>query len=209
MNFSFINVDSLINTAGLLGVFFVLFIETGLPLVVGLPGDSLLFSAGLATTAALGKVIHINFMWLVIGSPIAAIAGSQLGFWLGGKYGVKLFQKEHSKYFSPANLVKLEGWMGKYGYGKMIFLGRFVPVVRHLVNLAAGMLEMRLRNFLFWNIFSSIIWTEFFIFFGKLIGDKIPNPEKKITYIVGAIVVLSVMPIFWEIRKARRERAAK
>lgn len=200
--------DGAINTFGLAGIYVILFLETGLPLVLGLPGDSLLFIGGVAASGT-GSVIHlkISIVALAIGAPIFAIAGSQFGHWLGYKYGVKLFQKEDSKYFNPTRLRNMEKWMAKYGYGKMIFLGRFIPIVRHLVNPVAGILEMPHRKFLYWNVISALVWTQGFIWGGYVVGEKLKGSvDQYIVPIVGVIVVVSVAPIAWEVIKEWRTR---
>jgi membrane-associated protein len=192
----------------LAGIYVILFLETGLPLVLGLPGDSLLFIGGVAASGT-GTAIHlkISIVALAIGAPVFAIAGSQFGHWLGYKYGIKLFQKEDSKYFNPSRLRTMEKWMAKYGYGKMIFLGRFIPIVRHLVNPVAGILEMPHKKFFFWNIVSALVWTEGFIWGGYWVGESLKGSvDQYIVPIVGVIVVVSIAPILWEVIKEWRTR---
>ena len=200
--------DGAINTFGLAGIYVILFLETGLPLVLGLPGDSLLFIGGVAASGT-GTAIHlkISILALSIGAPLAAIAGSQMAHWLGIKYGVKLFQKEDSKYFNPTRLKTMEKWMAKYGYGKMIFLGRFIPIVRHIVNPVAGILEMPHRKFFYWNVVSALVWTEGFIWGGYVVGEKLKGSvDRYIVPIVGVIVLVSITPIIWEFVKEWRTR---
>lgn len=202
------NAQSAINTFGLAGIYAILFIETGLPLVIGLPGDSLLFIAGVAASGT-GTVIHIKLhLWaLVVGAPVFAIAGSQFGHFLGIKYGVKLFQREDSKYFNPQRLITAEKWMAKYGFGKMIFLGRFIPVVRHLVNPVTGILEYPHRKFFFWNVVSALVWTQGFIWGGYFVGEQLKGSvDHYIIPIVGVIVVVSIAPLAWEVFKEWRSR---
>ncbi|MEI6649113.1 MAG: DedA family protein [Actinomycetes bacterium] len=202
------NANSAINSFGLTGIFAILFVETGLPLVIGLPGDSLLFIAGVsASGTGTALHVHISLIALVIGAPIFAIAGSQFGHHLGIKYGVRLFNKPDSKYFNPDRLKSAEKWMDKYGRGKMIFLGRFIPVVRHLVNPVAGILEMPYKKFFFWNVISAIVWTQGFIWGGYIVGERLKGSvDHYILPIVAVIVVLSVAPLAWEILKEWRSR---
>ncbi len=202
------NANSAINSFGLTGIFAILFVETGLPLVIGLPGDSLLFIAGVsASGTGTALHVHISILALAIGAPIFAIAGSQFGHHLGIKYGVKLFSRPDSKYFNPNRLKSAEKWMDKYGRGKMIFLGRFIPVVRHLVNPVAGILEMPYKKFFFWNVISALVWTQGFIWAGYFVGEKLKGSvDHYILPIVAIIVVLSVAPLAWEIFKEWRSR---
>ena len=202
------NAESAINSFGLAGVFLILFVETGIPVVIGLPGDSLLFMAGLAASGT-GAVIkiHISIRELAIGAPLFAIAGSQLGHWMGYAYGDKLFAREDSKYFNPKKLITLQKWVDKYGIAKMIFLGRFIPIVRHLVNPAAGIAKMSYQKFFLWNVISAIVWTQGFIWAGYILGEKLKGSvDKYVLPIVGVIVIVSIAPIFWEIFKERRSR---
>lgn len=204
----FNNANGLINSFGLVGIFAILFVETSLPLVIGLPGDSLLFLAGVSASGT-GVVLHVHISMLavVIGAPLFAMAGSQFGHYLGYKYGVKLFNRPDSRYFNPEKLKSAEKWMNKYGQGKMIFLGRFIPVVRHLVNPVAGILEMPYRKFLFWNVISALVWTEGFIWAGYLLGEKLKGSvDQYILPIVIVIVILSIAPLGWEIFKEWRSK---
>ena len=202
------NANSAINSFGLSGVFFILFIETALPLVIGLPGDSLLFIAGLAASGT-GSVIHvhISLLALILGSPIAAIAGSSFGHHLGHRYGSKLFTNPNSKFFNPGNLAKAQTWIHKYGEGKTIFLARFVPVVRHIVNPVCGIIKMPYRKFLFWNVISALVWTEGFIALGYFIGGRLKGSVDHYVFpLVAVIVLLSISPIIWEFYKERRKK---
>ena len=197
-----------INSFGLIGIFVILAVETGLPLVIGLPGDSLLFIAGVAASGT-GSVIHIHIslVWLIIGAPISAILGSSFGHHLGHKYGAKLFTNPNSKFFHPDRLETAAKWMEKYGTAKAVFLARFIPVVRHLVNPVAGMIKMPYRKFFFWNVVSAIVWTESFILVGYILGEKLKGSvDKYVLPIVGVIVLVSVAPIAWEAIKEWRTR---
>ena len=202
------NANSAINSFGLAGVFTILFVETSLPLVIGLPGDSLLFIAGLAASGT-GHVIHVHIplALLIIGAPLFAILGSSFGHHLGHKYGSKLFTNPNSKFFHPDRLVKAERWIIKYGEGKTIFLSRFVPIIRHLVNPVCGIIKMPYRKFFFWNVLSAIIWTEGFIALGYFVGERLKGSvDHYVIPLVGVIVLLSISPIIWEVYKERRKK---
>ena len=202
------NANSAINSFGLAGVFTILFVETSLPLVIGLPGDSLLFIAGLAASGT-GHVIHVHIplALLIIGAPLAAIAGSSFGHHLGHRYGSKLFTNPNSKFFHPDRLVTAERWIVKYGEGKTIFLARFVPIIRHLVNPVCGIIKMPYRKFFFWNVVSAIIWTEGFIALGYFIGERLKGSVDHYIYpLVGVIVLASISPIIWEVYKERKKK---
>ena len=203
--------ENAINSFGLIGIFTILFVETGLPIVLGLPGDSLLFLAGVAASGTGAKLnVQLSLWPLVIGAPLAAIAGSQLGHWFGDRYGSKLFQKEGSKYFNPKRLATMKTWIDKYGMGKMIFLGRFIPIVRHLVNPVSGILKFPHKKFFFWNVISAIVWTQGFIWGGFLLGERLKGSvDHYILPIVATIVLLSIAPIIWEVYKGIKEKRKK
>ena len=203
--------ENAINSFGLIGIFTILFVETGLPIVLGLPGDSLLFLAGVAASGTGAKLnVQLSLWPLVIGAPLAAIAGSQLGHWFGDRYGSKLFQKEGSKYFNPKRLATMKTWVDKYGMGKMIFLGRFIPIVRHLVNPVSGILKFPHKKFFFWNVISAIVWTQGFIWGGFLLGERLKGSvDHYILPIVATIVLLSIAPIIWEVYKGIKEKRKK
>jgi membrane-associated protein len=203
--------ENAINSFGLIGIFTILFVETGLPIVLGLPGDSLLFLAGVAASGTGAKLnVQLSLWPLVIGAPLAAIAGSQLGHWFGDRYGSKLFQKERSKYFNPKRLATMKTWVDKYGMGKMIFLGRFIPIVRHLVNPVSGILKFPHKKFFFWNVISAIVWTQGFIWGGFLLGERLKGSvDHYILPIVATIVLLSIAPIIWEVYKGIKEKRKK
>jgi membrane-associated protein len=197
-----------INSFGLIGIYVILAVETSLPLVIGLPGDSLLFIAGVAASGV-GNAIHVKLplIWLMIGAPISEIIGSSFGHHLGHKYGAKLFTNPKSKFFHPDRLETAAKWMEKYGTAKAVFLARFIPVVRHLVNPVAGMIKMPYRKFFFWNVVSAIVWTESFIILGYVLGERLKGSvDKYVLPIVGVIVLVSVAPIIWEGVKEWRTR---
>lgn len=212
MNILGLSPESAINTFGLAGIYTILAVETGLPLVIGLPGDSLLFIAGVAASGTGSALInaHLNMTLLSIGAPIAAILGSSFGHHLGHKYGAKLFTNPNSRFFHPDRLEKASVWMRKYGVAKAVFIARFIPVVRHLVNPIAGMIKMPYKKFFFWNVISAIVWTESFIWGGYFLGEKLKGSvDKYVLPIVAAIVLVSVAPIGHEMWKGYKERKTK
>ena len=211
---SFINVTSVLNSNYALAIVFaILAIETGLPLIIGLPGDTLLITAGLfaAGVGVHGQAgntgHHISIAVVAIGAPIAGFVGSQFGHWFGGRFGTKLFQRENSRFFNGEKLRSAEKYIAKYGVGKAIVLGRFIPVVRGLINPLCGMIHVPLRTFTKWNFLGSLIWTQGFIWGGYIVGNTFADTiSKYITYIILGIVVLSIFPVGLEIVKEWRSR---
>ena len=136
----------LIATFGLIGVLAIIFAETGLLVGFFFPGDSLLFLAGVAASPFVETVIPgakpLNIAILLIGTPICAIAGAQMGHWLGAKYGRKMFDRPNSRLFKPEYVDKAEYYFNKFGPAKAVILARFIPIVRTFLNPVAGVLEM-------------------------------------------------------------------
>ncbi len=168
----------LIATVGLLGIWGILFFaETGLLVGFFFPGDSLLFLAGVAASTVaeelLGEGVSLSLPGLLIGAPIAAIVGAQLGHWLGAKYGRRMFERPESKLFKKDYVDKAEFYFNKYGPAKAVVLARFIPVVRTFLNPVAGMLGMPAKQFLMWNVIGAILWTDGIILAGYLLAAQI------------------------------------
>ncbi|WP_312894405.1 DedA family protein [Nonomuraea soli] len=194
-----------------MGVLAIIFAETGLLLGFFLPGDSLLVAAGIFSSAsvAIGMGIEpISLPVLLIGTPLCAIAGAQLGHFLGARFGRKMFDKPDSKLFKKEHVLRAEEFFEKFGPAKAIVLARFVPIVRTFMNPVAGVLEMNPKRFFVWNVIGGVIWTESLILLGHFLGGQV-DPKQIDKYIlpgVFLIVLISLIPIFVEAIKARRAR---
>ena len=207
----------LLQTFGLIGVWAILFAETGLLIGFFFPGDSLLFLAGVAASpvadSIFGDGTKISLAGLLIGAPLCAIAGAQLGHLLGAKYGRRMFDKPDSKLFKREYVEKAEYYFEKFGPAKAVVLARFIPIVRTVLNPVAGMLGMPARQFLLWNIVGAVLWTDGVLLIGYLlaqqiydaIGDKI---DHYILPVVAIIVLISVLPILIEMIRERRAKKA-
>lgn len=176
-------------------LFVVIFIETGLVVMPFLPGDSLLFAAG--TFAALGS---LNVWFLAVLLMAAAVLGDavnySIGHYLGERaYSIKWIKKEH--------LEKTHAFFEKHG-GKAIFLARFVPIVRTFAPFVAGIGKMSYAYFATYNVVGGISWVAIFTFLGYFFGN-IPFVRKNFELVIIAIILISVVPMFVEWWKARRE----
>ncbi len=209
---------SLLQTFGLVGVLALMFAETGLLVGFFLPGDSLLFVAGIAASpVALDIVgVQLSLPVLLVGAPLCAIAGAQLGHWLGTRYGRPLFARPGSRIFKSEYVDRAETYFTKYGPAKAVVLARFVPVVRTFLNPVAGMLRMPARQFAAWNVLGAVLWTDGVLLAGYLparrLRDSIgaDNIDKYLLPVVAIVVVLSLLPIVIEIVRTRRAtRASK
>jgi membrane-associated protein len=195
---------------GLLGVWAILFAETGLLLGFFLPGDSLLFLAGAASSHAADAIgVRLSLPALLIGAPVFAVLGAQLGHYLGARFGRRLFDRPESRLFRREYVDKAEKYFRQYGPAKAVVLARFIPIVRTFLNPVAGMLEMPARRFLAWNVLGAVLWTDGIILLGYLLGDRLSASFPVDRYIlpaVAVIVLLSLSPILVEVLRTRRSR---
>jgi membrane-associated protein len=202
---------SILSDLGLIGVLVIVFAETGLLVGLAFPGDSLLFLAGVAASGSGAAILgssHLSSAGLFIGTPIAAIAGAQVGHWFGSSYGRKLFDRPDGRVFNHQRVLAAEKWLRKYGAGKAIVLARFVPFIRTLINPLCGIVGISAKKFFFWNLLGGIIWTETVIGIGFILGEKLKGSvDKYILPLVGLIVVVSLVPVLaelfreWQTRK--------
>ena len=186
------DLKTFIESIGLIGVWAVIFSESGLLIGFFLPGDSLIFTAGLLASPLFG---FFDIWPLLIGSWAAAIFGDNVGYEFGKRVGRKLFVREKSFLFNPSNLLKAQEFYEKYG-GKAIVLARFVPVVRTFAPIVAGIGHMDHRKFTIFNAIGGTIWVWGLTFAGYFLGSLFPNLDID-TYllpIVGVIVIASVLP---------------
>ncbi len=195
----------LIETFGTIGLILVVFIESGL-IPAPLPGDSILFLAGaFAATSAHSRDPHLNLAVVVIGSFVAAVAGAQLGYALGSRYGVRIF-KPGARVFKTEYLERAEEFFDKRG-PRSVVLARFIPFVRTIVPMLAGTGKMELRKFTAANVLGAAVWTVGISLLGFWLGKSI-DIDKYIYPIVAVIIVLSLIPPFLEYRKHKRAQAS-
>ena len=205
-----LDAKSIIADLGLAGVLGILFTETGLLVGLVFPGDSLLFIAGVAasgTAAALLGGVHLSVLGLFLGAPVATILGSQLGYFIGHKFGRPLFNRPDSRYFNQQRVQSTEKWLKKYGPGKAIILARYIPFVRTLINPLAGIARVPAMKFFIYNVVGGILWSDGVILIGYILGEKLKGSvDKYLLPIVAVIVVVSLMPLALEILKEIRTK---
>jgi len=197
----------IIETVGLLGIFGIVFAESGLLVGFFLPGDSLLFTAGFAASApaSLPEELHLSLLPLVVGVVVAAIAGDQVGYLFGRKVGPALFRREDSRFFKQSHLVKAHSYFDKYG-AKTIVLARFVPIVRTFAPIVAGVGEMKYRTFVSFNIIGGLLWGVGVTLAGYYLG-QVDFIADHLEPTILAIIAVSLLPVAIEI--VRHRRAAK
>ncbi|MEU6407743.1 VTT domain-containing protein [Microbispora sp. NPDC046933] len=202
---------SMLGAFATIGVIAIVFAETGLLVGFFLPGDSLLVTAGIFSTAAAAQgfgIAPLSLPTLLIGAPLAAIAGAQLGHFLGAKVGRRMFDKPDSRLFKREHVEKAEYYFEKFGPAKAVVAARFMPIVRTFMNPVAGVLEMDARRFFVWNVLGGVVWVEALLLLGYFLGSKVEGIDKYILPGVFVIILLSVIPIVREVMKNRRAAAA-
>jgi membrane-associated protein len=204
-----LDAKEIVATLGTLGVLATLFIETGLLVGLLLPGDSLLFVAGIAASGTAKEIFgnQLSYTQLLIWAPIAATVGSQCGHWLGAKYGRPFFDRPNSRFFNQERVATTEHWLMKYGLGKALILSHFIPFVRTLINPLCGIIGIPAKKFFIWNIIGSYIWTVSLISAGFLLGERLEGSvDKYLLPIVALIIVLSLAPIAIEFLKDKKRK---
>ncbi len=177
-------------------LFLIIFCETGLVATPFLPGDSLLFAAG-GIAAVGGMNIHIMVLILLV----AAILGDAVNFMIGKYFGAKLFSNPNSKIFRRAYLEKTHAFYEKHG-GKTIIIARFVPIVRTFAPFVAGMGDMHYGRFIRYNIIGALAWVLLFSYLGYFFAN-IPLVKNNLGLVLGAIIVISILPAVIEIVRAK------
>jgi len=189
---------AIIKTGSYLGIAVIVFLESGVLLGIFFPGDSLLFAAGLLSGAG-----FLSFPPLVVIVVVAAIAGDQVGYWFGTKAGPALFKREDSRFFKQEYLKRTELFYQKYG-GRAVILARFVPIVRTIAPILAGVGSMQYRTFLTYNILGGLLWGVGMTSLGFTLGSIIPDSERYILPLSLVIIVISFLPIFINFARGKR-----
>ena len=189
---------AIIKAGGYLGIAFIIFAESGILLGIFFPGDSLLFAAGLLSAG--GFLTPIPLIIIVV---IAAIVGDSVGYWFGKNVGVNFFKRKDSLFFKQEYVKRTELFYQKYG-GRAVVLARFVPIVRTLAPILAGIGTMKYSTFLSYNALGGCLWGIGMISLGYFLGSIIPNSERYILPISLVIIVLSFLPIFLNLIRGKR-----
>ncbi len=193
------DVRGLIEWGGTAMVCAIVFAETGLFVGFFLPGDSLLVTAGVFAGAG-----HLKLAWLLSLVTLCAITGDQVGYLIGWRAGaVTLYQRKDSRFFKRKHLDRAHDFYERNG-GKTIILARFLPIVRTFCPPVAGAAKMNYAQYLLYDIAGGICWVWSMILLGFTLGRTIPNVDKRIHYIIAAVIVVSFMPAAYQAWKSRR-----
>lgn len=196
---------------GLLMILFIIFAETGLFAGFFLPGDSLLFLAGIYSELLTRQIsVGNDFINVVLLSSLVSLAGvfgNMVGYWFGVKGGTYLYNKEDTFWFKEKYLLQSRDFFEKYG-GKAIVFARFLPIFRTFAPIVAGIAGMNKKKFMLNNILGSILWSFSMIFAGHYLSDLFKNQfgidlKSHIEYIVIGIVLVTTLPVLWKLLKKR------
>jgi membrane-associated protein len=197
---------SLLSSAGSLGVLLVLLAETGLLIGFFLPGDSLLFTAGVLCASG-SHVIRLSLPLTLVCAAVGAVGGAQLGYLIGARAGRPLLARRGSPRLQAA-ADRAEQYLQRYGIGRALVLARFVPLVRTVINPLAGISGVPARLFTLWQVVGGLLWTVGVLLAGYGLGSTISNVDRYLLPIVALVVVVSLVPVALEIRRSRQAPAA-
>jgi len=193
---------SLLSAFGALGVFLVLFAETGLLIGFFLPGDSLLFTAGLLCTTSATSTLHLSLPTVLFAAAAGALLGAHVGYLIGKRAGPRLLDAPDRPRLQ-AGVVRSREALERYGTGKAIMLARFIPLVRTVLNPMAGTIGVPLRVFTLWQVVGGLIWSLGVTLAGYALGSRIPSIDKYLLPIIAVIIAVSLIPVALEVRRSR------
>lgn len=180
-------------------LFFVIFMETGFVVTPFLPGDSLLFAAGTFASPVMGEALNV---YLLVGLlTVAAVLGDTVNYWIGHYVGERAYG---SRWVKKEYIDRTHAFFEKHG-GKTIFLARFVPIIRTFAPFVAGVGKMSYGYFISYNIVGGIVWVPLFAFAGYFFGT-LPFVQKNFEFVIIAIILISLIPVFFEAWKSRSEK---
>jgi membrane-associated protein len=188
-----------IEAAGYIGIFAIIFAETGLLVGFFLPGDTLLFAAGILASKG-----YFNVAILLVIASVAAIVGDSVGYFIGKKLGPRIFKKEDSLFFKKEYVARAQVFFAKHGK-KTIVLARYIPIVRTFAPVVAGVGAMPYKTFFAYNVAGGILWCFSMILAGYFLGARIPNIDAYILPVIIGIFVLSFVPVAREFFRHKRD----
>ncbi|WP_432155078.1 DedA family protein [Streptomyces tricolor] len=197
---------SVLAAFGALGVLVVIFAESGL-LVVGffLPGDTLLFPAGVLCAGSAQQPPRLALWQVLLCAAVGAVAGGQVGYLIGRHGGRALLARTSSDRVRRA-AERAERLLARYGYGKALVIGRFVPLLRTVLHPMAGALGVPARTFTVWQTVGGVLWSQTLVLAGYTLGASVPHLADYLLPLVALVIVLSLLPLLPEAHRARRER---
>ena len=196
-----VNPESIIHYGGIYLLLFVVFAETGLFVGFFLPGDSLLFTAGLLCSTGL---LDLHPALLVIAIIIAAVAGNMVGYFFGKKMGPLLFKRKSGLLFRQEHLVSANEFYKKHGK-KTIILSRFLPIVRTFAPIVAGIVKLDFYKFTLYSLAGAFLWVNTLVLTGYFLGKYIPGIKNYLGYIVIFLIVITSIPFLINLFKKKEK----
>lgn len=197
--------DKLIEWGGMGLLLLIVFLESGVFFGFFLPGDSLLFSAGLLCYTG---VLHVDIVNLIVYIAIAAMLGYYFGYWFGHKTGQSLYKKQDTLFFKKKYLYTAEEFYKKYG-GLALIVGRFLPIVRTFAPILAGVVRVNHGVYFFYTISGAILWPGIVVTAGYYVGHIVPNAQDYLHWIVIGFIVVTAIPVYKNIRDYNRKKKAE
>lgn len=197
-----LDAEALIETGGFYLIVLIVFAETGLFFGFFLPGDYLLFLAGLFCAL---KKIDVDIVTLCVGLLSAGIAGNFTGYWFGWRTGPMLFQRRDSWLFRRKYVVMAEEFFHKYG-GTALIIGRFVPIIRTFAPIFAGIVRFNFRRFVLYNIGGALLWVFTLTLSGYFLGREFPEIIHYIEFIIIGMIVIAFTPIMIALIRRRFQK---
>ncbi|ATL47466.1 alkaline phosphatase [Chitinophaga caeni] len=189
-----INPEWIITHGGFYLILFIIFAETGLFVGFFLPGDSLLFVAGIYSGLLCESFFNIPFFALMLLVALAGILGNMVGYWFGRKSGPMLYRKKDTFLFRQKHLHQAHEFYEKYG-GGAIFVARFLPIVRTFAPIVAGIVEMDRKKFMFYNIIGSFAWVFSLMLAGHYLDKYFPDLKNHLELIIIIIILITTLPV--------------
>jgi membrane-associated protein len=193
------DLPALVQWAGYVGMFAIIFTETGLFFGFFLPGDSLLVTAGLLISQGL----PLDLVTLGVLLTVAAVAGDTLSYWIGRTSGPRLFAREDSLLFKRKHLLRAAEFYEKHG-AKTIVLARFMPIVRTFAPVVAGAASMNYRRFWLYNLVGGVVWIWSMLLAGYVLGSRFPAVGRHLEKVILIVIFLSILPGIISWLRARR-----
>ncbi len=194
------DIGSIIESGGILIIALIVFAESGLLIGFFLPGDTLLFGAGLAASQG-----RLPLGWLILTVVCAAVIGDNVGYSIGRRSGTRIFRREEGILFQKEHIQRAQDFYEKHG-GKTIILARFVPVIRTFAPLLAGVGKMPRQRFMLFNVVGGVVWGSGMITLGYLLGKRIPHLDKYIELVIIAVIILSLILSFGHVLSNKKTR---
>jgi membrane-associated protein len=196
--------ESIIQYGGFGLLLFVIFAETGLFVGFFLPGDNLVFIAGLLCSTK-PQIMNVSFPALILSMIAAAVIGNMFGYWFGKKAGENLYSRKNSFFFRQSHVITTKAYYEKHG-GKTLILGRFLPIIRTFAPILAGVIRINFKTFMLYNIVGATAWIISIGGIAYYLGQKFPGIENYLGYIFVTLIIITAIPILVTWLKNRKPK---